>query len=706
MKRIKIIIVLLFLSAVVFGQSTKPAGKKYYTSSDYGWQWPRIKGDSAMAVPIGLSLRGAARDTGEIRYNIADSTVYVHTGNIWIKAVRATGGSTDSATFKTVWRARQDSAAIMQSVALKLNKSDSTAGGYYPYSTNPKGYLTGNKIDSIRSVKSLLFNSPSTFTLNGTTGVITETLASQAANSVFRTTTAGTPSFGTLDSTHVPALHSEGYYNTKFAAVGSGVDSTAYHTVSVINDSSFVLCDLHSNCDTIVIAGTDTSSLSNRINQRVKYTDTTSMLSAYQTAINTNTANIALKLNKTDTTGMRAQLIAGSNVTITGTYPTLTIASSGGSSGWGLTGNATTFPNTYLGTTGSATIRFITNNVQRMMIDSVGRTFVDSTYFGRGTGTNYNNVAIGDSTLLRNTTGNGLTVIGDSALRLNTSGFDNTAIGNKAGAAITTTGGNTLVGSNAGLTLTSTANTAVGNEALKAAAGNFNTAVGFHALMANTAAYNVAVGVNALLSNTSGTGNTAVGTNAGMGITTSSNITSIGYQSNLTATGASNTSVGSGSGVSLTSGGNNTFVGVNAGIGITTGSHNTMIGFPAANSPASRSNWVQLFDGQGNTAFTRDSLNRVGLGTINTPAALLHIAAGTTSIAPIRLTSGTNLTTPVAGSIEYDGTNLFFTRTGTTRESVITANAVNTVSPTLPNRTITVVIDGTTYYLYAKTTND
>ena len=333
--------------------------------------------------------------------------------------------------------------AFLSPSALTPYLTSATAAATY----QPIGsYLTGNKIDSIRSVKSLLFNSPSTFTLNGTTGVITETLASQAANSVFRTTTAGTPSFGTLDSTHVPALHSEGYYNTKFAAVGSGVDSTAYHTVSVINDSSFVLCDLHSNCDTIVIAGTDTSSLSNRINQRVKYTDTTSMLSAYQTAINTNTANIALKLNKTDTTGMRAQLIAGSNVTITGTYPTLTIASSGGSSGWGLTGNATTFPNNYLGTTGSATIRFITNNVQRMRIDSIGRTFVDSTYFGRGTGTNYNNVAIGDSTLLRNTTGNGLTVIGDSALRLNTSGFDNTAIGNKAGAAITTTGGNTLVG--------------------------------------------------------------------------------------------------------------------------------------------------------------------------------------------------------------------------------------------------------------------
>jgi hypothetical protein len=33
-------------------------------------------------------------------------------------------------------------------------------------------------------------------------------------------------------------------------------------------------------------------------------------------------------------------------------------------------------------------------------------------------------------------------------------------------------------------------------------------------------------------------------------------------------------------------------------------------------------------------------------------------------------------------------------------------NTVNTVSPTSPNRTITMVIGGTTYYIHAKTTND
>jgi len=76
------------------------------------------------------------------------------------------------------------------------------------------------------------------------------------------------------------------------------------------------------------------------------------------------------------------------------------------------------------------------------------------------------------------------------------------------------------------------------------------------------------------------------------------------------------------------------------------------------------------------------------------------------STAPLKFTSGTNLTTAETGAFEYNGTNLFFTRTGTTRENIITSSSVNSVTPTLPNRTITVVIDGTTYYISAKTTND
>ena len=38
--------------------------------------------------------------------------------------------------------------------------------------------------------------------------------------------------------------------------------------------------------------------------------------------------------------------------------------------------------------------------------------------------------------------------------------------------------------------------------------------------------------------------------------------------------------------------------------------------------------------------------------------------------------------------------------------AIAIGNTVNTVSPTSPNRTITMVIGGTTYYIAAKTTND
>lgn len=65
---------------------------------------------------------------------------------------------------------------------------------------------------------------------------------------------------------------------------------------------------------------------------------------------------------------------------------------------------------------------------------------------------------------------------------------------------------------------------------------------------------------------------------------------------------------------------------------------------------------------------------RLGIGTTS-PTAILHLKAGTAtaSTAPLKFTSGTNLTTAEAGAMEYNGTNLFFTRAGTVRENVLVA---------------------------------
>jgi len=98
----------------------------------------------------------------------------------------------------------------------------------------------------------------------------------------------------------------------------------------------------------------------------------------------------------------------------------------------------------------------------------------------------------------------------------------------------------------------------------------------------------------------------------------------------------------------------------------------------------------------------------IGSGVGTTSTARLHISAGTAtaSSAPFKLTSGTNLTTPEEGAMEYNGTNLFFTPSSAARNNILMTASVNSVSPTSPNRTITVVVDGVTLYLHAKTTND
>lgn len=64
------------------------------------------------------------------------------------------------------------------------------------------------------------------------------------------------------------------------------------------------------------------------------------------------------------------------------------------------------------------------------------------------------------------------------------------------------------------------------------------------------------------------------------------------------------------------------------------------------------------------------SSGKTGIGTA-TPTAVLHLKAGTAtaSTAPLKFTSGTNLTTAEAGAMEFNGTNLFFSPS-TTRHTV------------------------------------
>ena len=69
----------------------------------------------------------------------------------------------------------------------------------------------------------------------------------------------------------------------------------------------------------------------------------------------------------------------------------------------------------------------------------------------------------------------------------------------------------------------------------------------------------------------------------------------------------------------------------------------------------------------------------LGIG-VTAPAAYLNIKAGTTaaSTAPLKFTTGDNLTTAEAGAMEYNGSELFFTPTGTTRETIAYVSDITT----------------------------
>ena len=79
----------------------------------------------------------------------------------------------------------------------------------------------------------------------------------------------------------------------------------------------------------VLILGGDTASMLSGYTRVQRFTDS---LAAHTTRFNSVTSSLATKLNISDTSNMRPRLYAGSNVTITGTYPNLTIASTGGGS--------------------------------------------------------------------------------------------------------------------------------------------------------------------------------------------------------------------------------------------------------------------------------------------------------------------------------------------------------------------------------------
>jgi hypothetical protein len=360
----------------------------------------------------------------------------------------------------------------------------------------------------------------------------------------------------------------------------------------------------------------------------------------------------------------------------------------------GVTGPASSTDNAiarYDGTTGdliqnSGVTIDDSNNVSGVgTVATTGDATINGLTVGEGAGSIATNVAVGQSALAANTTGNLNTAVGADALISNTVGRCNTAVGNSAlydnisGCINTAVGINALTFNQTGccntaagnsalrLNTAGCCNTAVGTSALDNTTGSSNTAVGTRALCKNTTApLNTAVGKDALMCNTTGTCNTALGMGALCLNTTASFNTAVGaYALQCNTTGTCNTALGRTALCGNTEGFRNTAVGLCTGTTITTGSNLTVLGFCAQSSSATATNEVTL----GNALVTSLRVPGVGLSFDTTDGFI--VPKTITAVA----TTGAQTIDKTAGSVNFAAaaTSLVVTNSFVDANSVILA---------------------------------
>jgi hypothetical protein len=257
------------------------------------------------------------------------------------------------------------------------------------------------------------------------------------------------------------------------------------------------------------------------------------------------------------------------------------------------------------GTTGITTPAI--DNQGNLTVDG-GTIKLDGNY-PVGTG----NVALGNTALDSNVSGEYNTAIGDVSLTSNTTGLSNVSVGAYS------------MENNVG--------------------GNYNTSVGVLGLRANTSgANNTGLGYAALLNNTAAINNTAVGYEAGYSNTTGGYSVFVGHQagynSSPSTTNVGNTLVGPYAGYSLNTGIGNTFIGGNnlaaSGYSMTTGSKNTIIGGYNGNQGGldirTSDNNIVLSDGDGNPRVYVSSSGCVSIGTVSTTTDAISRFGGSSSV--------------------------------------------------------------------------
>ena len=345
-------------------------------------------------------------------------------------------------------------------------------------------------------------------------------------------------------------------------------------------------------------------------------------------------------------------------------------------------------------TTGNVAIGFdsLSDNVSGSNNVSIGQSALKSNLGGS------NNTGVGHLSLYALSTGHSNVGLGRSSLESITTAYENVAVGHQALQGNQTGLGNVAIGKSAGYpSVTSNATVS----------GNYNTFIG----------YKSGSGTDAQISNAIAIGNAALvsaSDTAVMGNT--STVETILRGSTVTIPGQIKIQGGTpGAGKILQSDLNGLATwatGVTAPVSLGNGGTGAALVDPNADriffwdDSAGASTWLAPGNSLAITVTSLDTIQdirttatpqflRMGLGGAANPSfslittgscwiqgtsmlgigtapgnARAQITSGTTTIAPIAIGAGTNLTTPISGAIEYDGTDWFMTNVTPTRKTV------------------------------------
>ena len=297
--------------------------------------------------------------------------------------------------------------------------------------------------------------------------------------------------------------------------------------------------------------------------------------------------------------------------------------------------------------------RAVTGGVYYSQVKKVGQvangvtTFIDNIADASRTGL--------ESFARGNTTNKQITVDGNTAIYV---GAQNSFFGYRAGEGVmngTTAGGeNSIFGALSAISLIGSKNAVLG---YGIAVGSSDSSV----LIGHGAG-----GVGANFGNS-----IIMGRNSGFWNTYGNNCVILGGAKGTTSYSAHYiTAIGADALNSISTGaGSLTALGAYAGKNITTSTGSTIIG-AFVDAPSATTNGQlnigNVIYGLGLyttnvSSSTPTSSGCIGIGVNTTSAARLTLAAGSTTIAPFKLISGTNKTTAASGEVEFDGTQMFFT---------------------------------------------